>query len=65
MMHAQMIVAVIAARLTPRPASGGALSPLTARAVAVIAARRRASSSAAVGRGAARRAFAQQGQQRQ
>jgi hypothetical protein len=30
MMQAMMIVAVVAARLTPRPASGGALSPLTA-----------------------------------
>ena len=30
MMQATMIVAVVAARLTPRPASGGVLSPLTA-----------------------------------
>jgi hypothetical protein len=38
MMQAQMIVAVIA----PRLATGGATSPLTARAVVVIARRRRA-----------------------
>ena len=44
MTQAQMIVAVIA----PRLATGGALSPLTAGALAVIAARRGALSSAAV-----------------
>jgi hypothetical protein len=49
MMHAQMIVAVVPARL----GTGGALSVLTARAFAVIAARRRAWSSGAVERGAA------------
>jgi len=46
MMHAQMIVAVIAARLATGGATGGAAggvpSPFTARAVAVIAAQRRA-----------------------
>jgi hypothetical protein len=44
MMQAQMIVAVIA----PRLATGGAVSPLTAGALAVIAARRGTLSSAAV-----------------
>jgi hypothetical protein len=44
MTQAQMIVAVI----TPRLADGGAVSPLTAGALAVIAARRGALSSAAV-----------------
>jgi len=57
MMQAQMIVAVI----KPRWGTAGALSTLTARAFAAIAARRRAWSSAA----AARRAFAQHEQQRQ
>jgi hypothetical protein len=45
MMQAQMIVAVI----QPRLATGGGLSPLTARACTEIAARRRAYSSAAIG----------------
>jgi len=50
MTQAQMIVAVVAARL----ATGGALSPLTARAFAEVARRRRAyPSSAAAGCGAA------------